>query len=40
MFNVSPQLRDTLSREFLKRLLTLSPDAGRGRVAKDGKGGD
>jgi hypothetical protein len=22
MFNVSPQLRDTLSREFLKRLLT------------------
>ena len=40
MFNFAPRSRDTLTRGFLieKRLLTLSPDAGRGRVAKDGKG--
>jgi len=43
--DVFPRLRDTLTRGFLieKRLLTprpqrtLSPDAGRGKVAKDAK---
>jgi len=35
MFNFFPRLRDTLTRGFL---LTQSPDAGRGRAAKVGKG--
>jgi hypothetical protein len=35
--DVFPRLRDTLTRGLGKRLLTPSPDAGRGKVAKDAK---
>ena len=37
ILDFSPRLRDTLTRGLGKRLLTPSPDAGRGKVAKNAK---